>query len=522
MSDTKKEPDVLEKNILEDVRSEYDVARDNCKLYFERMYKILEFSMAVIIAIVGIDAVSPGSSYAYNTFEYIVFLHILPGCLYVLGLLYAYNAYSLTVYGNEAHTLKKRLYEKNDYGTAELNSIMINYIKTKPFKALISYGGCLVFYIVVPRLSIMFACWRFSINAQNLCKNFGPKGVACVTEWIHNPSVATGIWRIYLIVMVFLIFSIYINFRERSQRIKDTTIPQGCKYEANIKGVGNVNEKTEKDMNNTHMQIKNLWTQHKRLIIRCAVVGFCAPLIVVHLLFKWYCGIEFFVAEWDAGDLLGYIGTMLSFAGTIVLSVLALQASEKANALSKSVIEQEEDRYRLEMRPFVLVSNWKAYGIEAEQLVDDPQAKYIQIGEYKSGKAVGLALELTNTTQSCITVQYSGGTARYPDKSWGNAAVNQENLKMSLGPGAKDEFIFYANQSFMEEQRHQRIVVELILENRFSKRYKETFVLIITALSDKVSVTPGKWYCHLFAQEYTIGRLKKNEHGEYIYIAEEL
>ena len=173
------------------------------------------------------------------------------------------------------------------------------------------------------------------------------------------------------------------------------------------------------------MQIKNLWTQHKRLIIRCAVVGFCAPLIVVHLLFKWYCGIEFFVAEWDAGDLLGYIGTMLSFAGTIVLSVLALQASEKANALSKRVIEQEEDRYRLEMRPFVLVSNWKAYGIEAEQLVDDPQAKYIQIGEYKSGKAVGLALELTNTTQSCITVQYSGGTARCPDKSWGNAAVNQ-------------------------------------------------------------------------------------------------
>lgn len=81
MSDTKKEPDVLEKNILEDVRSEYDVARDNCKLYFERMYKILEFSMAVIIAIVGIDAVSPGSSYAYNTFEYIVFFTYITGML---------------------------------------------------------------------------------------------------------------------------------------------------------------------------------------------------------------------------------------------------------------------------------------------------------------------------------------------------------------------------------------------------------------------------------------------------------
>lgn len=268
--------------------------------------------------------------------------------------------------------------------------------------------------------------------------------------------------------------------------------------------------------------IKDFWKKHKRTILQYSALIFFIPLIVVHLLFKWYSGIDFFVAEWGAGDLLGYIGTMLSFAGTIVLSVLALQASQKANALSKKVIELEQDRYRLEMRPFVLVSDWKAYEIDSEQLIDDPQAKYIQIGEYKSGKAVGLALELTNTTQSCITVQYSGGTARCPDKSWGNAAVNQENLKMSLAPGAKDEFIFYANQTFMEKQCHQRITVELVLENRFSKRYKETFVLITTALSNKVSTIPGKWYCHLLAQEYTIGRFEKDENGKDVYTAEEL
>lgn len=268
--------------------------------------------------------------------------------------------------------------------------------------------------------------------------------------------------------------------------------------------------------------IKEFWKNYKRTILICSALIFFIPLIVVHLLFKWYSGIEFFVAEWGAGDILGYIGTMLSFAGTIVLSVLALQASQKANALSKKVIELEQDRYRLEMRPFVLVSDWKAYEIDSKQLVDDPQAKYIQIGEYKSGKAVGLALELTNTTQSCITVQYSGGTASCPDKSWGNAAVNQENLKMSLAPGANDVFVFYADQSFMEQLCHQRIVVEIILENRFSKRYKETFVINITALSNKVSTIPDKWYCHLFAQEYTIGRFEKDDAGESIYVPEEL
>lgn len=93
------------------------------------------------------------------------------------------------------------------------------------------------------------------------------------------------------------------------------------------------------------------------LIILCSLL----PLIIVHILFKWNSGIAFLVAEWSAGELLGYIGTLLSFWGTIILGWLALQASNKANELSRRVIELEQDHYRLEMRPFVLVSNWKAY-----------------------------------------------------------------------------------------------------------------------------------------------------------------
>lgn len=219
---------------------------------------------------------------------------------------------------------------------------------------------------------------------------------------------------------------------------------------------------------------------------------FFAPLIIVHVLFKWYSGVDFFVAEWETGDLLGYIGTMLTFVSTIILSILALQASNKANALSKKVIELEQDRYRLEMRPFLLVSNWDAHEIDPKELVDDPKEKYIQVGMYKTGKALGLALELTNTTESCITVQYSRGTVRNPELCWGNSTVNQENLKMTLAPGCKDRFILYAPPAFMEKQVSQRVTVELTLENRFSKRYKETFVIIITSLSNKVSLQPGK------------------------------
>lgn len=263
-------------------------------------------------------------------------------------------------------------------------------------------------------------------------------------------------------------------------------------------------------------------SSHKASLFICMGVLFFLPIVIVHLLFKWNSGIEFWVAEWGAGEVLGYVGTMLTFIGTMVLSFLALQASNKANELSTKVIEMEKDRYRLELRPFVLVSNWKAYNIGVQELIDEPQKKYIQIGTYSTGTALGIALELTNTTNSHVTVEYSGGMTRNPDQRWKNSAVNQENLKMILAPGESDEFVFYAERSFIEQQKGKKVTIELILENRFSKRYKEKFVIIITSLSDNVGVTPGKWYCNLFAQEYTIGRFEKDVEGNIICVEEEL
>lgn len=269
-------------------------------------------------------------------------------------------------------------------------------------------------------------------------------------------------------------------------------------------------------------ELKKIWDKHNKKIIGGTLGVFVVPLICVHLLFKWKSGISFIEAEWGAGDLLGYIGTILSFIGTVILGFLALEVSNKANNLSQKVIKIEEERYKLDNRPFVLVSNWEAYEIDAGELIDSPEKKYIQIGQYQSGKALGLAVELTNTTESCISVQYSGGKVRNPEKSWGNAAINQQNLKMLLKPGDKDEFVFYATPSFMKGQEYQRVTVELTLENRFSKRYKETFVIIITSLSEQVFLDSKKWYCHLFAQEYTIGRFEEDDTGKIVCIKEEL
>lgn len=62
-------------------------------------------------------------------------------------------------------------------------------------------------------------------------------------------------------------------------------------------------------------------------------------LFVINILFKINATTDIFVAEWSAGDALGYYGAILSFLGTVVLVALALyqnhiiktEADKKAN-----------------------------------------------------------------------------------------------------------------------------------------------------------------------------------------------
>ena len=54
---------------------------------------------------------------------------------------------------------------------------------------------------------------------------------------------------------------------------------------------------------------------------------------------------EAFVAEWDAGDTLGYYGAILSFIGTVVLGALALYQNRiiKTEADKKAALAEEQE-----------------------------------------------------------------------------------------------------------------------------------------------------------------------------------
>lgn len=267
---------------------------------------------------------------------------------------------------------------------------------------------------------------------------------------------------------------------------------------------------------------KFFYNKNKKKIILTALFIFFLPLLCIHLLFKWKSGIPFIEAEWNAGEVLDYVGTFLSFIGTIILGFLALEASNTANELSKKVIQIEESRYKLDNRPFVIISGWNSNEINSYEIYNSPAKKYIQIGEYHCGNALAIELELTNTSESYITVGYNSAVSNAINTNWKNVIVNQENPKMLLKPGESDTFVFYAEESFMIKLLGQKITLALTLENRFSKRYKETVELVITALSKQIYKDSKKWYCHIYAQDYTISRYEKDESGKTICIKEDL
>lgn len=89
------------------------------------------------------------------------------------------------------------------------------------------------------------------------------------------------------------------------------------------------------------------WIQeHKKITI--FLIGMCilAPILVIHFLFKIHSGYYWIEAEWEAGDVLGYFGDVLSFVGTVVLGYIAIAQTEKANQMNKELLEIEKNRIK--------------------------------------------------------------------------------------------------------------------------------------------------------------------------------
>ena len=92
------------------------------------------------------------------------------------------------------------------------------------------------------------------------------------------------------------------------------------------------------------------WIKKHRVLFSLICVVILLLLIgipfLINILFKINATTDIFVAEWSAGDALGYYGAILSFLGTVVLRALALYQNYiiKTEADKKTALAEEQER----------------------------------------------------------------------------------------------------------------------------------------------------------------------------------
>lgn len=101
----------------------------------------------------------------------------------------------------------------------------------------------------------------------------------------------------------------------------------------------------------------------KVLIVIVALLALVIALpVLINLLFKLPAPSSICIAEWTAGDALGYYGAVLSFLGTVALSALALWQNYKINELNNKHTTLLEEMEREKNAPCFVIRNCIATG----------------------------------------------------------------------------------------------------------------------------------------------------------------
>ena len=149
----------------------------------------------------------------------------------------------------------------------------------------------------------------------------------------------------------------------------------------------------------------------------------------------------------------------------------ANEVAQKANALSEKLEAIEENRYKLEMRPFVIVMGIRAYVLTLDTIVKDKKL-YVQIGKTDDLPSIGLALQLMNTTQSFVTVEYRGGAIDQGNELM-HSCANKSVSKIHLAPGEMDEIILCASSDFMSELNKKWLSLQFVLYKESSLMFEK-------------------------------------------------
>ena len=146
--------------------------------------------------------------------------------------------------------------------------------------------------------------------------------------------------------------------------------------------------------------------KYKYQIIKFAIMFFLGSLFVVQLPY-WLGDIKVLIqTDFEASDILGFLGDYISAFGTIVLGWIAIKQTDKANSISDRVAELELAKHEETHRPVILI-DWvklhdSSYNDIACNVGFGGQINYID-GKFEQGineERQCIEINLINTGQS--------------------------------------------------------------------------------------------------------------------------
>lgn len=218
-------------------------------------------------------------------------------------------------------------------------------------------------------------------------------------------------------------------------------------------------------------------------------------------------------SEITADGLLDYLGNCVASIPTIIIAAVAIwqtnkanKIAEESNKISKKLLELEDLRQRLELRPSFAVINWRAPVKSFESITMHPELLSVQVGPYSDGIAWGIELELLNTSSGFETICYNEAIDECKNKIWLNCMVGMKNRKIELPSLETSTIYFFADREFWKSQNDKKIIVDFFVNNRLDCPYRESFELFIISMSDEVQHKENEVYLHLEIQNYNVGK----------------
>lgn len=233
--------------------------------------------------------------------------------------------------------------------------------------------------------------------------------------------------------------------------------------------------------------------------IKWWIIGSILFLAVVQILYTIPAPSKWLEAKWEAGY-------FISFVGTVVLGIIAIMQTKDANNMSKRLMQLEENRYKLEIRPFVLLEDWTTFEKEHFRIRSQPDQLYISLSPtIENGPFFCIAFVLTNSTKSYVSVSFKG--IRYADETISDEFwySNVESKALGLKAGESKSIVFCGNKDeIIGIFDDKNIRLEFDLLNRFGDRYREDITALVFIPTDSTPLLSSHIIVRVF--NYYIGR----------------